>query len=167
MLQEEESRGGRAERPADVDAIAAPRAAAQERLLRLADRGDGDEELRRAREIAADDLDAPLAPQLFNQRPRFRLVGRSDGHHRIERFRPHRRQVGEVDGDALAGDQWQRRRGGEVDVFDHHVVGDDLLADDRRVVAGAREERADARQKVGLAHDTGTIGASGRSKPSP
>src|SRR5436305_13236247 len=45
MLQEMQAGSGPAERPADVDAVAALRPAAEERIAGLADGGDGDDEL--------------------------------------------------------------------------------------------------------------------------
>ena len=145
------------------------RAAAKKRLLRLADRGDRDRELLRARQIAADDLYAPLAcsvREFFDQLAHIHPRRRADGDERELRLRSHRCEIGQIHGQRFARDETQRNVAFEIDVLDEHVVRDHLIADGRGIVPGARKELANARDEIGFAHRTGTIGASGRSNVS-
>ena len=171
-LEQREAGRGTADRTAEINAIAAPRATAKNRLTRFADQRDGDEEMLRSREIAADDLDVVLFRrdrQLFDDRRRVFLVRRADRDDRVARLATHRRDVGEIDGETFARDQPQRDDAREVDVLHEHVVGDHLTADDGGIVAGARKELADAGNQIAFAHllITGTIGSSARSNVSP
>src|SRR4051812_20396571 len=171
-LKQRQPRRGTADRPAEVNAIAAPSAAAKNRLTRFADQRDGNEKMFGAREIAADDLDVVLFRrdgQLLDDCRRIVLGGRSDRDDRVPRPPAHRRDVGEIDRETFPRDETQRDRAREVDVLDEHVVGDDLTSDDCRIVAGARKKLANAGNQIAFAHRliTGTIGSNGRSNVSP
>jgi hypothetical protein len=147
------------------------RAAPQQRLLRFADGRNRQNELRRSRKVASDDLDALLVRgrrELIDQFVRVDPLRNTERGDREQRARTHRGEIGEIHSEALPRDEVNRNRTREVDIFDEHVVRDDLLADHRGIVAGAREMLPDPFDQIGFFHrrGTGTRGSSGRSNRS-